>query len=171
MVKSRSRRGAPKLPPFQQLLDEHGRDVLGFLIASVGPDEAEDCYQEALIAALRSYPRLDHADNLRGWLLTIAHRKAIDHHRSRARGARPAGSSDEVGGGVAVADPGIDAAEADRSLWQAVGTLPPKQRSAVMLRFSADMAYGRIGELLDCSSDAARRNVHEGLKKLRGELA
>ena len=97
MVKSRSRRGAPKLPPFQQLLDEHGRDVLGFLIASVGPDEAEDCYQEALIAALRSYPRLDHADNLRGWLLTIAHRKAIDHHRSRARGARPAGSSDEVG--------------------------------------------------------------------------
>ena len=40
-----------------------------------------------------------------------------------------------------------------------------------MLRFSADMAYKRIGELLDCSADAARRNVHEGLKKLRGELA
>lgn len=167
VVKSRS---APKLPPFSELLDEHGRDVLGFLIASVGPDEAEDCYQEALIAALRSYPELDHGDNLRGWLLTIAHRKAIDHHRTRSRGALPAGSADEVGGGVAVADRGFDAAEADGSLWRAVGALPSKQRSAVMLRFSADMAYGRIGELLDCSPDAARRNVHEGLKKLRGEL-
>lgn len=160
-----------KLPPFQELLDEHGRDVLGFLIASVGPGEAEDCYQEALIAALRSYPALDHADNLRGWLLTIAHRKAIDHHRSRSRGALPSGSPDEVGGALAAADAGLDAAEADGALWRAVGTLPPKQRSAVMLRFSADMAYKRIGELLDCSADAARRNVHEGLKKLRGELA
>ena len=98
--------------------------MLGFLIASVGPDEAEDCYQEALIAALRSYPTLGHGDNLRGWLLTIAHRKAIDHHRSRARGARPAGSPDEVGGGVAVADPGMNAVESDGSLWRAVGTLP-----------------------------------------------
>jgi RNA polymerase sigma factor (sigma-70 family) len=171
VVKSQSSRRAPKLPPFQELLDEHGRDVLGFLIASVGPDEAEDCYQEALIAALRSYPTLGHGDNLRGWLLTIAHRKAIDHHRSRSRAALPSGSADEVGGGVATADAGLDAAESDGSLWRAVGTLPPKQRSAVMLRFSADMAYKRIGEMLDCSADAARRNVHEGLKKLRGELA
>ncbi len=163
-------RSKPKLPPFQELLDEHGRDVLGFLIASVGPADAEDCYQETLIAALRSYPKLDHGRNLRGWLLTIAHRKAIDHHRSRSRHAVPAGSPDEVGGGVAVADPGLEAAGADGELWRAVGTLPPKQRSAVMLRFSADMAYGRIGELLDTSADAARRNVHEGLKKLRGEL-
>lgn len=159
-----------KLPPFQQVLDQHGRDVLGFLTASVGPDAAEDCYQEALIAALRAYPDLEHDGNLRGWLLTIAHRKGIDHHRSRSRRAVPAGSADEVGGGIAVADPGLDAAEDDQDLWRAVSALPPKQRSAVTLRFSGDMAYRTIGELLDCSADAARRNVHEGLKKLRGEL-
>ena len=146
--------------------------MLGFLIASVGPDEAEDCYQEALIAALRAYPTLDHGDNLRGWLLTIAHRKAIDHHRSRLarRAARRAAPTRSAAGSPSPTAR-LDAAEADGSLWRAVGTLPPKQRSAVMLRFSADMAYGRIGEMLDCSADAARRNVHEGLKKLRGELA
>ena len=80
------------LPPFQELLDEHGSDVLGFLVASVGPHDAEDCFQETFIAALRAYPKLEHARNLRSWLLTIAHRKAIDHHRARGRRAVPAGS-------------------------------------------------------------------------------
>ena len=87
------------LPPFQALIDEHGSDVLGFLVASVGPHDAEDCFQETFIAALRAYPRLEHARNLRSWLLTIAHRKAIDHHRARGRRAVPAGSPEEVAGG------------------------------------------------------------------------
>ena len=141
----------PKLPPFQELLDEHGRDVLGFLIATVGPDDAEDCYQEALVAALRSYPRLDHSDNLRGWLLTIAHRKAIDHHRSRSRGAMPAGSPDEVGGGVGVSDAGLEAAEGDGSLWRAVGTLPgqtAQRRDAPVLRGHGLQANRRAARLL-----------------------
>jgi RNA polymerase sigma factor (sigma-70 family) len=160
------------LPPFQKLMDEYGSDVLGFLVASVGPHDAEDCFQETFVAALRSYERLDHASNLRGWLLTIAHRKAIDHHRGTARRPRPAGSADEIGrnlparssAGGAVADP-------EDELWQAVSVLPPKQRSAVVLRFATDMAYGQIGDMLDCSEAAARRSVHEGLTKLRGELA
>src|SRR5215471_20734387 len=86
------------LPPFQALLDEHGSDVLGFLVASVGPHDAEDCFQETFIAALRGYPKLHHAGNLRSWLLTIAHRKAIDHHRARGRRAVPGGSPEEVAG-------------------------------------------------------------------------
>jgi RNA polymerase sigma factor (sigma-70 family) len=158
------------LPPFQELLDEHGRDVLGFLVASVGPHDAEDCFQETFIAALRAYPKLDHADNLRGWLLTIAHRKAIDHHRGGSRRAVPVGSAEEVGGGIAVEDRSIQAAGEDGEIWGMVSTLPPKQRSAVVLRFATDMGYGKIGEMLDCSEEAARRNVHEGLQKLRGEL-
>jgi RNA polymerase sigma factor (sigma-70 family) len=158
------------LPPFQELLDEHGRDVLGFLVASVGPHDAEDCFQETFIAALRAYPELEHGGNLRSWLLTIAHRKAIDHHRARSRRAAPKGSPEEVAGGVAVADRGLEAAVRDGEVWTLVSGLPPKQRSAVVLRFATDMAYGRIGEMLDCSPDAARRSVHEGLKKLREEL-
>lgn len=158
------------LPPFQALLDEHGSDVLGFLVASVGPHDAEDCFQETFVAALRAYPGLEHGDNLQGWLLTIAHRKAIDHHRAGARAPLPAGSADEVGGGVAVADRGLESAGDSGEFWRIVGVLPPKQRSAVVLRFATDMAYGQIGEMLDISADAARRNVHEGLKKLRGEL-
>ena len=159
------------LPPFQELIDEHGNDVLGFLVASVGPNDAEDCFQETFIAALRSYPKLSHAGNLRGWLLTIAHRKALDHHRGGARRALPSGAAEDVGGGIAVTDRSIErVAASNGELWTLVSALPPKQRSAVVLRFATEMGYGRIGEILDCSEAAARRNVHEGLEKLRGEL-
>src|SRR5687767_11975386 len=98
------------LPPFQELLDEHGRDVLGFLVASVGPHDAEDCFQETFIAALRGYPKLKHADNLRSWLLTIAHRKAIDHHRAGSRRALPSGGAEEVGGNRGAEDRALESA-------------------------------------------------------------
>jgi RNA polymerase sigma factor (sigma-70 family) len=161
----------PTPPPFQQLLDEHGSDVLGFLVASVGPHDAEDCFQETFIAALRAYPRLEHTRNLRSWLLTIAHRKAIDHHRAGSRRPLPSGTSEEVAGSIAMAnntEPAIP--KESGQLWQLVSGLPSKQRSAVLLRYAADASYGRIGDVLDCSEDAARRSVHEGLKKLRGAL-
>src|SRR2546426_11726011 len=80
------------LPPFQRLLDEHGSSVLRWLITSVGPAEAEDCFQETMLSALRAYPKLRDSSNLRGWLLTIARRKAIDSHRAGTR--RPAPVAD-----------------------------------------------------------------------------
>src|SRR5262249_58954500 len=76
-------------PPFQRFLDSHRDAVWRFLVASVGPAEAEDCFQETFIAALRAYPRLRPDSNLRAWVLTIAHRKALDAHRARARRALP----------------------------------------------------------------------------------
>ena len=160
------------VPPFQELLDEHGSDVLGFLVATVGPHDAEDCFQETFIAALRAYEGLEHARNLRSWLLTIAHRKAIDHHRARGRRAMPAGDAEEVAGGRASANSRPDEVVAGREpeLWTAVSGLPPKQRSAVVLRFATDMPYAGIARALDCSEAAARRSVHEGLEKLRGEF-
>jgi RNA polymerase sigma factor (sigma-70 family) len=150
------------LPPFQKLLDRHANDVLGFLISAVGRQEAEDCFQETFLAALRAYPDADDR-NLRSWLMTIAHRKAIDHHRARGRAPVPVEELPEIG---ATSPNG-----SDPGLWDAVGALPPRQRTSVALRFAADMAYREIGAALDCSEEAARRNVHEGLKRLRKELA
>ena len=77
------------LPPFQAVLDSHGGDLSRFLVASVGPSEADDCFQETVIAAMRAYPRLNHGRNLRAWLLRIGQRKAIDAHRARSRRPLP----------------------------------------------------------------------------------
>src|SRR6266581_1155575 len=73
------------LPPFQALIDAHAAELHRFLAASVGPDRAEDCLQETFLSALRAYPRLRHADNLRAWLYTIAQRKATDAVRVLGR--------------------------------------------------------------------------------------
>ncbi len=84
------------LPPFQTLLDEHAADVMGVLRGAVGRTDADDCFQETFLAALRAYPKLSDASNLRGWLLTIAHRKAIDHHRANGRRPLPVAEVAEV---------------------------------------------------------------------------
>ena len=152
------------LPPFQRLLDEHSGDVLAYLIATVGPQEADDCFQETFIAALRAYPSLTDGRNLRSWLLTIAHNKAMDHHRSRVRRPVPVDEPPERARSA-------DGPAPDGAVWSSVDGLPPKQRAAVALRFACDMPHREIGAALGCSEAAARRNVHEGIKRLRGEMA
>ena len=148
------------LPPFQTLLDSYSHDVHRFLIANVGPVDADDCYQETWIAALRNYPKLQHVRNLRGWLLTIAAHKAIDVHRARGRAAVPMAEPPEVSF--------VPRENAD-DLWHAVGTLPTKQRAAVVLRYLLDAEYPAVAAAMGVSEAAARRNVHEGLKRLREE--
>jgi RNA polymerase sigma factor (sigma-70 family) len=147
-------------PPFQSLLDEHAREVLAFLRAMVGPVEAEDCFQETFLAALRAYPRLERHDELRAWLFTIARRKAIDAERARRRRPTPLAELPEPA--TNHTGPGED----DR-VWTIVAGLPPKQRAAVALRYACDLRFREIASALDCSEEAARRSVHEGLKKLR----
>jgi RNA polymerase sigma factor (sigma-70 family) len=152
------------LPPFQTVLDEHAAAVIGILRGAVGREAAEDCFQETFLAALRAYPKLEDARNLRGWLLTIAHRKAIDHHRARGRRPVPMAEVPEVAEENGVPEP-------DERLWAEVGALPPKQRAAVSLRYGSDLPHAEIAAALGCSPEAARRSLHEGLKRLRKELA
>jgi RNA polymerase sigma factor (sigma-70 family) len=148
--------------PFQRFLDEQREAVYRFLVASVGRDGADDCFQETFLAAMNAYPRLRANSNHRAWVLTIAHRKAMDHHRARARQAIPVEAVPEV----AV----HDAPPADDETWARVRRLPPKQRAAVLLRYGGDLTHAEVATVLDCSEAAARRSAHEGLKKLRTEM-
>jgi RNA polymerase sigma factor (sigma-70 family) len=150
-----------KLPPFQALLDEHRLDVYRFCMASAGPADADDCFQETWIAALRAYPKLRRADNLRAWLLRIAQNKAVDLHRARGRRPVPVESVPERAAAPAAAQ------DEEPELWQAVRALPPKQRTAVVCRTLLGMPYDELARLLESSEDAARRNVFEGLRTLR----
>lgn len=147
---------APK-QPFQTFLDEHREAVLGFLRAMLGPDDAEDAFQETLIAALRGYPRMD-GRHPRAWVMTIARRKAVDHHRARARRPEPRAELPERG---------VIDQPADRAVWGAVATLPDGQRAAVALRYAADLPYREIAATLETTEEAARRRVADGLRNLR----
>jgi RNA polymerase sigma factor (sigma-70 family) len=149
------------LPPFQRVLDEH-RDVLWrTCVALVGRSDADDVFQETCMAALRAYPKLrpsrDH--NLRAWLLTIAHRKGLDHLRAAKRRALPVEDVPEV----AVTDP----APPDDELWARVRALPPRQRAVVTLRYAGDLTYAEIALALDTTEAAARRAGADGVQRLR----
>jgi RNA polymerase sigma factor (sigma-70 family) len=173
-------------PPFQRLIDAHREDVWRLLVASVGRTDAEDCFQETFISALRAYPKLRSSANLRAWLLTIAHRKALDVHRARGREALPVAKiADTVDGARIANEPQPDrdtatgtprrgspaAMDRNEKLWRAVSELPERQRSAVVLRFVGDLAHRDIATAIGCSEEAARRSLHEGLSRLRKEVA
>jgi RNA polymerase sigma factor (sigma-70 family) len=149
------------LPPFQAFLDRHAEELMRFLVALAGPDEAEDCFQETCLAALRAYPALPAGTNLRAWALTIARHKAVDAARARGRRPLPVPEAPERGR----PDP-----PADADAWSPLRGLPAKQRAAVFLRVAADLPHREVARVLDCSEEAARRSAHEGLRRLREEM-
>jgi RNA polymerase sigma factor (sigma-70 family) len=157
------------LPPFQAFLDAHAEAIHRFLVALLGAQEADDALQETLIAALRAYPRLRPGSNLRAWGLSIARNKAIDSARARGRRPVPAGAGVEP----AASAPGSASAsaDADGDVWAAVRELPPKQRTAIALRYAADLTHRDVAVAMGVSEEAARRSASDGLKRLREVLS
>lgn len=135
--------------------------VYRFLTAAVGPLDADDCFQDTFLAALRAYPRLTDPTRLDRWVLRIASRKAIDHHRAAGRRPVPTGRIPER----SVTPAGWP--ELDGELQSAVASLPPKQRVAVVHRHVLDRSYADVAEAMGTTEEAARANVSQGLKRLR----
>jgi RNA polymerase sigma factor (sigma-70 family) len=157
------------LPPFQRLVDAHWRDVARLARGLAGPVDGDDVAQQAWTQAYAAYPSLRSATNLRGWLLTITHRCAMDAHRSRARRAVP--TDDDV---VLERSTGVVTGPEDRlgdpELWALVAGLPERQREAVVLKYVADLDHPTIADLLGTTPTMSRRLVSDGLKTLRASL-
>jgi RNA polymerase sigma factor (sigma-70 family) len=151
------------LPPFEHVVAEHARVVLRVCRALLPDHDAQDAAAETFVSALRAYPRLRPDSDVRAWLVTIAHRKALDVLRARAR-AVPVADVPERAGAFA---PGGGPAGRDDDLWDAVRALPDKQRLAVAYRYVADLAYADVAAAMGTSEAAARRNAADGVKALR----
>ncbi|WP_329133345.1 sigma-70 family RNA polymerase sigma factor [Streptomyces sp. NBC_01476] len=145
-------------PPFEQIVSQHGPMVLRVVRAVLGPHDAEDAWSEAFLAALRAYPGLPDDANVEAWLVTIAHRKAIDAARAAGRRAVPVGEPPERPARTREYDP---------DLWRALKALPERQRHAVAYHYLAGLPYGEIAALTGGSTDAARRAAADGMKTLR----
>jgi DNA-directed RNA polymerase specialized sigma24 family protein len=171
------------MQPFEAIVAEHGQVVMRVCRGLLGPVEAEDAWSETFLAALRAYPSLRPGSNVRGWLVTIAHNKAVDQIRARLRVPVPVGGAvaEKIAdGAVAEGVPDGAVAEgaaggalapapepADTELHRALAALPPKQRGAVVYRYLADLPYAEVAALLDCSQAAARRSAADGIARLR----
>ncbi|MBS4730044.1 sigma-70 family RNA polymerase sigma factor [Mycobacterium sp. SM1] len=147
--------------PFEDVVAEHGATVLRVCRAVVGPDDAEDAWSETFLSALRAYPHLPASANVEAWLVTIAHRRAIDAGRARSR--RPVPTDDIADHPAAHSDP----AARDHTLWAELSRLPDKQRLAVAYHHLAGLPFAEIAELLGNTPEAARRAAADGIKTLR----
>ncbi|SDU85355.1 RNA polymerase sigma factor [Jiangella alkaliphila] len=149
--------------PFERVVAQHGATVLRVCRVVLGPHDADDAWSETFLAALRAYPDLPETANVEAWLVTIAHRKAIDVLRAARRRPLPVDELPEAPTGLGVPGSG------DPDLWAAVGRLPPKQRQAVAYHYLGGLAYAEIAQLLGGTADAARRAAADGIKNLRKE--
>jgi RNA polymerase sigma factor (sigma-70 family) len=155
----------PGLPPFDRVVREHGPVVLRVCRAVLGSaQDADDAWQETFLAALRAYPDLDPGTNLQAWLVTVAHRKAIDVTRSRGRRAVPVADVPEQPGHA-----GDDPANALESseVRESVAALPERQRWAVALHHLGGLTYAEVAVLVGGSEAAARRAGADGIAALR----
>ncbi|MFF4963166.1 RNA polymerase sigma factor [Streptomyces sp. NPDC001222] len=148
--------------PFENVVAQHGATVLRVCRVVLGPHDADDAWSETFLSAMRAYPDLPETANVEAWLVTIAHRKAIDVLRAAKRSPLPVDEVPEAPTGRGIPD---DSGDSD--LWTAVKGLPSKQRQAVAYRYVAGLAYAEIAEILGGTVEAARRAASDGLKNLR----
>jgi RNA polymerase sigma factor (sigma-70 family) len=159
--------------PFEQIVTEYGPMVLRVCRAVLGPVDADDAWSETFLSALAAYPRLDEDANVEAWLVTIAHRKAIDVTRARVRRPVPAGAAGAGDLPEAPAAPDVPAAalgrpeDWDGDLWNALRALPDKQRLVVAYHYLAGLPYQEIATIVGGTGDAARRAAADGIKNLR----
>ncbi|MEV7217991.1 sigma-70 family RNA polymerase sigma factor [Kitasatospora cineracea] len=146
--------------PFEKIVAEHGPTVLRVCRAVLGPQDAEDAWSETFLSALRAWPDLPDDANVEAWLVTIAHRKAVDVHRAAKRNPLPV---DELPETPAAPDHPAD----DRGLWAAVRLLPPKQRQAVAYHYLVGLPYAEVAQILGGTVEAARRAAADGIRTLR----
>ena len=143
------------LPPFERFYEEHREEIYGFLVRRLGPERAEDAFQETFLKALRAYSNLRHSEHLRAWAYTIASRVAIDEHR------RPRAEADLPELAT------TDGRPAFAELEHLAEDLPPTERAAVVLRYGYDLDYADIGAALGSNATAARQAASAGIRRLR----
>lgn len=148
--------------PFEQAVERHGATVLRVCRAVLGPGaDADDAWSETFLAAMQSWPELPQDTNIEAWLVRVAHRKAIDVTRTRARHAIP---TDEL---PDRASPLGNPDRNDDGIWTAVSALPERQRLAIAYHYLGGLPHAETAELIGGSTDAVRRAAADGIKKLR----
>ena len=149
-------------PTFETIVAAHGPTVLRVCRAVVGTGEADDAWSETFLSAMRAYPDLPADANVEAWLVTIAHRKAIDITRRTARNPIPMAAPPDAPGLVNAEELGHDA-----ELVAALKHLSPKQRQAVAYHYLGGLPYMEVAAVIGGNPNAARRAAADGIANLR----
>ena len=146
---------------------EHEQEALrGFLLALCcgNRSDADDLAQDALVKAYLSSSGYQDKGRFRSWLFKIAHNTFLNHKAS----LRTTESIDDVR--TLAGDGGADSAFEHQSLYLALSTLPPKERSAITLYYLNGYDIREIAVITDSSEDAVKKQLSRGRDKLKERL-
>jgi RNA polymerase sigma-70 factor (ECF subfamily) len=135
----------------------------GFLLALCcgNKDEADDLAQDALVKAYLSLAGYRNKGSFRSWLFKIAHNTFLNHRAS----IRTTETLDEAR--ILISPNAADDSFEHQSLYLALRTLPPKERSAITLYYLSGYSIKEISAITGTSTDAVKKQLSRGRDKLK----
>jgi RNA polymerase sigma-70 factor (ECF subfamily) len=137
------------------------------------PAQSEEVTQEAFLEIWRTSTRFEpNRGSALGWMMTIAHRKAVDRVRSATAAGRRDRGYHEANRDVdydSTAEAAQATLEAER-VRKALQTLTPAQRSALELAFFGGYTHTEVAAMLDVPLGTAKTRIRDGLLRLRDTL-
>ena len=154
---------------FEALYERLARPAYG-LIRKVlrDPAQSEEVVQEVLLEVWRTASRFDPArGGAATWVLTIAHRRAVDRVRSEAAAAgREQRASRVPAAGDAVAD-SVEATLDAELLRRCLAGLSDVQRESITLAYYGGYTYPEVAKLLEVALGTIKSRIRDGLNRLR----
>ena len=151
---------------FIECVEREQEALRGFLLALCcgNRDEADDLAQDALVKAYLACSGFRDGGKFRSWLFKIAHNTFLSHKR----GLQTTESLDEAR--MLVSSSSTDAGFEHQSLYLALRTLPPKERSAITLFYLNGYSVKEIAAITETSQDAVKQQISRGRERLRAIL-
>jgi RNA polymerase sigma-70 factor (sigma-E family) len=151
-------------PRFEEFVAERADALLryGYLLSG-NPHDAADLTQEALVRLHQAWPRVRRKQAPESYTKMIMVRLHISTWRLRRR-ERPDWALHET------ARFDTPPSDSDEGLWEALATLPRKQRAVLVLRYYEDLSDTDIADVLGISRGTVRSHASLGLAKLRSVL-
>jgi RNA polymerase sigma-70 factor (ECF subfamily) len=143
--------------------------VAGY-VRGLGVPEPDDTVSEVFVSVVRDLKRFrgDETD-FRRWLFTVAHRRAVDAHRKRARRREQSTDPAELPTVVLPQDPIEDATDrlAASDATELLDHLTEDQRAVILLRVVADLSVADAAEILGKQPGAIKTLQRRALASLR----
>ena len=139
---------------------------------------AEDIVSDSFLTAIEKLGELRSNEAFGSWLYSIAYRKCLQHAQSESALARFDSDSElessidqsPLGDMVKLPCDRIESEETKRLLREAIESLKPDMRTAVMMYYFEQMSVAQVGEVLGISENAAKQKLFRARKKLSARL-
>jgi RNA polymerase sigma factor (sigma-70 family) len=130
--------------------------------------DAEDIAQDVCVKLGQAIRQFDGRSAFSSWVYRITLNAVRDMQRAGKRRSRHADAYAEVAPDEY--EPEQEAAATSRQLWDAVRTLPEKQRDAVLLVYAEELSHAAAADIMGIKEATVSFHVHEARKTLRGLL-